>query len=659
VPRSEDACDNGTNGTRDCRTVRGVCGTTMAKLQAPVLVSARLSDLSVRHITLHSSLLMLQMLAVSGVVLAGIPQRAELSDVGCASWKRAAFIPGWSCLLGAPRSSCASHTGSKYGKTGGPGGAGVCSPECSRHAGPVLLHRARTLSGGALTLLAQFQSGEQQAKWRPPPLGDSYAESDDFSELTPSDDSDDSREDDASGQSAKAGSSSGAGQNDLRTTGQVVIGAGALRGEQDAYSMRDLQSMKVPRLRSMCESRGLKKNGTKQQLIARLLASTADTLDILPGWANRKTTPSPTRLNPQMSTNVEDGLLMTGSASNEALEDSLDRDSLSYEGDEVPLSVWGEGASNLNSRSTLLADQEPRLDEDYRPTGAALEAIINAPRLRRRAGVTHEFASSRITKYERDRTEVPGTRISGMPIPLDAAEANKKKEAASDKKKGAASAAAAAVGAKDGGTKPSAKSGAKFQGPPNPVASTLNGIPREFLPPSLRVFDPNARNRRRGPGRPRAGEDDGDEMIANQWAVVKSGGGMTDNVQESPFDAMIARDIEEEERLNPKRKRRAATKKSKAAEIEEEDVDDENELLSVQAQVKKDLLVKKFAEEGDDEGADDDDIDDELPDIEEEEEFVKSREVSSIKVSRLSAPQTRNPEPETHNPKPETRNPKP
>ena len=45
--------------------------------------------------------------------------------------------------------------------------------------------------------------------------------------------------------------------------------------------------------------------------------------------------------------------------------------------------------------------------------------------------------------------------------------------------------------------------------------------------------------------------------------------------------------------------------------------------------------------------------------LEEEEEFVKSREVSSIKVSRLCAPQTRNPEPETHNPKPETRNPKP
>ena len=38
--------------------------------------------------------------------------------------------------------------------------------------------------------------------------------------------------------------------------------------------------------------------------------------------------------------------------------------------------------------------------------GAALEAILMAPRLRRRAGVTYEFTDSKITKYERDRTEV-------------------------------------------------------------------------------------------------------------------------------------------------------------------------------------------------------------------------------------------------------------
>lgn len=34
-----------------------------------------------------------------------------------------------------------------------------------------------------------------------------------------------------------------------------VVGGGALRGEQDFYSMRDLQKMRVTRLKSMCEAR--------------------------------------------------------------------------------------------------------------------------------------------------------------------------------------------------------------------------------------------------------------------------------------------------------------------------------------------------------------------------------------------------------------------
>jgi hypothetical protein len=34
-----------------------------------------------------------------------------------------------------------------------------------------------------------------------------------------------------------------------------VVGGGALRGEQDYYSMRDLQTMRVTRLKSMCEAR--------------------------------------------------------------------------------------------------------------------------------------------------------------------------------------------------------------------------------------------------------------------------------------------------------------------------------------------------------------------------------------------------------------------
>ena len=68
-------------------------------------------------------------------------------------------------------------------------------------------------------------------------------------------------------------------RNGVDVSEQVVLGGGALRGEQEAYSMRDLQSMKVPRLRSMCEARGLKKIGTKPQLINRLLASTPDAID--------------------------------------------------------------------------------------------------------------------------------------------------------------------------------------------------------------------------------------------------------------------------------------------------------------------------------------------------------------------------------------------
>jgi len=46
-----------------------------------------------------------------------------------------------------------------------------------------------------------------------------------------------------------------------------------------------------------------------------------------------------------------------------------------------------------------------------RRTGAALEAIRNAPKLRRRAGVTYYFADSKITKYEPDRNDRMGSRI--------------------------------------------------------------------------------------------------------------------------------------------------------------------------------------------------------------------------------------------------------
>ena len=49
----------------------------------------------------------------------------------------------------------------------------------------------------------------------------------------------------------------------------------------------------------------------------------------------------------------------------------------------------------------------------------------------------------------------------------------------------------------------------------------------------------------------------GDDSVENnEWEMVKSGGGMSNTVSESPFDAMILKDIEEEERLNPKKRRK-------------------------------------------------------------------------------------------------------
>jgi len=156
-------------------------------------------------------------------------------------------------------------------------------------ARPLVQSRAR----GVWSLMAQEQHGAPAAKWRPPPLDNySSAESEGTGDdLTPSDDSDDEGEDDSgnfSGNAAAGSADEPAAKPTIAPNEQVVVGAGALRGEQEAYSMRDVQSMKVPRLRAMCEARGLKKNGTKQQLINRLLASTADSLDAIPGWTDRK-----------------------------------------------------------------------------------------------------------------------------------------------------------------------------------------------------------------------------------------------------------------------------------------------------------------------------------------------------------------------------------
>jgi hypothetical protein len=56
----------------------------------------------------------------------------------------------------------------------------------------------------------------------------------------------------------------------------------------------------------------------------------------------------------------------------------------------------------------------------------------------------------------------------------------------------------------------------------------------------LRSFDPNAANKRRGPGRPRQTEGDVmDSARISDWEIVKAGGGMDNNPQPSPFDEVL------------------------------------------------------------------------------------------------------------------------
>lgn len=123
-------------------------------------------------------------------------------------------------------------------------------------------------------------------------------------------------------------------------------------------------------------------------------------------------------------------------------------------------------------------------------------------------------------------------------------------------------------------------------------ASTLNNIPREFIPPALRSYDPHSQRKRRGPGRPRAGDNPNVELFVcvwtrvrrcradetalvwadteeaedgnrlNDWEMVKKGGGLDNNPQVSPFDAMIAADEAEEERLGLSKRKRGRAKKS-------------------------------------------------------------------------------------------------
>lgn len=116
---------------------------------------------------------------------------------------------------------------------------------------------------GALGLLAQEQHGAPAAKWRPPPL-DNYSSAESTGsedDLTPSDGSSDEEDDsDNFSGGGKASAASSDEQPPKRVTSpteQVVVGAGALRGEQEAYSMRDVQVMSRVKISSKKERKWL------------------------------------------------------------------------------------------------------------------------------------------------------------------------------------------------------------------------------------------------------------------------------------------------------------------------------------------------------------------------------------------------------------------
>lgn len=131
----------------------------------------------------------------------------------------------------------------------------------------------------------------------------------------------------------------------------------------------------------MCEARGLKKAGTKQELIDRLVASTADVVD-----ADRSIS-SP---YPSVAVGgrgfIEDG-------------DDLPVDELEEDG------VMGMGSSVMRSfKASSPPSLEYSTDPDFRPKGDELKAILNAPKIVYKGGRSFTRASSKLDKYEPDRT---------------------------------------------------------------------------------------------------------------------------------------------------------------------------------------------------------------------------------------------------------------
>ena len=200
---------------------------------------------------MHSVLLPALLLSAVGLSTDAAPSRLQASG-----GRSSGFVGAWYArvLGGQPAAGTPP-----YAALGAPvAGAGRWPGVCGQQQRLLQAPRPRTPGGvayGVRGLSAQFQTDEEQqvtAKWRPPPLAGAYSDTTD-ADLTPSDSSSDEDGDDAAAAAQGVGSAkdSAAGAQDM--PGTVVVGAGALRGEQEAYSMRDVQSMKVPRLRAMCE----------------------------------------------------------------------------------------------------------------------------------------------------------------------------------------------------------------------------------------------------------------------------------------------------------------------------------------------------------------------------------------------------------------------
>mmetsp|Transcript_28684 Transcript_28684/g.65622 ORF Transcript_28684/g.65622 Transcript_28684/m.65622 type:complete len:572 (-) Transcript_28684:185-1900(-) len=447
-------------------------------------------------------------------------------------------------------------------------------------------------------------SSGQVNNWRPSASGDF---------------SDDDDEEESSVDDTVAGM-----RNGVDVSEQVVLGGGALRGEQEAYSMRDLQSMKVPRLRSMCEARGLKKIGTKPQLINRLLASTPDAMDpsqsdIIPmRLVQRVSNPgdpsqpsnswvsSPPDISQSSGSSPVSAHAISRGGGDDELEDDLLSDDEFFSGS----TEESDGSVVMRRGPHPVVDREPapfmRMDAyqttpDYRPSGKDLEKIMNAPRMVRRAGKTYMMESSKLDKYEKDQLK-QGSKFIGSELPMD--------RVGKEAPYGRLSA-------------PTADNPEGTELIENARATTLNDIPREFLPPSLRSFDPASQNRRRGPGRPRQ-EDETDEAAGSEWDMVKAGGGMHNQPGKSPFDDMIREDLalERAEAQDRKKNRgpaevsasvrrllgnRAATldadekivRRARRLALDEE----EEELLAEEEELR--LLLEEEEDEDDDEDDDD------------------------------------------------------